>query len=162
MLYISLLFALIAFGVSAHLNQLHHTAIFVRQDVAMLHVEAGKINEAAAHLEVARVQGLILVFRIWNDAVSVFFTCRDCESVPPDKIFVELQELLSGWAVRIVEFGYLEWVYVNVERMRNSSQILVDDRPLLGGIKGHHLINVPVYELPVVYIELTRSAASTV
>src|SRR2546430_2057100 len=74
MLYISLLFALIAFGVSAHLNQLHHTAIFVRQDVAMLHVEAGKINEAAAHLEVARVQGLILVFRIWNDAVSVFFT----------------------------------------------------------------------------------------
>src|SRR6266436_3301733 len=122
MLYIRLLFALFAIGVSAHLKQLHHTAIFVRQDVAMLHVEAGKINEAGAHLEVARVFGFIFVIRIWNDlAVTVFFTCWDSESVPPDKIFVELQELLSRWGVWIVELGYLEWVYVNVERMRNSS-----------------------------------------
>src|SRR5947209_5987183 len=45
-----LLFALCAIGVFAHLHQLHHAAIFMCQDVTVLHIEPGKISEAGTHL----------------------------------------------------------------------------------------------------------------
>ena len=37
-----------------HLDYRHHAAIFVRQNVAMDHIGARVIDEAAAHLEIAR------------------------------------------------------------------------------------------------------------
>jgi hypothetical protein len=46
--------------VADDLEQLHHAAIFVRQYVAVLDILTRKINEAAAHLEVA-----------WNNVFAV-------------------------------------------------------------------------------------------
>jgi hypothetical protein len=39
-----------------YLDQLHHAAVFVREDVAVQDVLAGVVGEAAAHAKVAAVK----------------------------------------------------------------------------------------------------------
>src|SRR6185295_1788019 len=78
--------------VAHHLQQLHHAAVLVPQDVAVLHVLAGEIDEAAAHLEVARadiddsysVPGDDLGDRGVALVVRDYLARRNRERIPPD------------------------------------------------------------------------------
>src|SRR6185436_4829749 len=133
MLYIRLLFALFATGVFTYLNQLHHSAIFVRQDVTVLYIQASKIDEASPHLEITAH---------W-----------DCKGIPPHVRRLEHQR--RSHRSRIEDLNDLERIDMNVERMRDAIRhILVFDFPLLRITQFHRLINVPVLELPVVNSEL--------
>ena len=94
MLYIRLLFALFATGVFTYLNQLHHSAIFVRQDVTVLYIQASKIDEASPHLEITAH---------W-----------DCKGIPPHVRRLEHQR--RSHRSRIEDLNDLERIDMNVER----------------------------------------------
>src|SRR5207248_1311761 len=65
----------------------HHATVFMRQNVAMEHVEARVINEAAAHLEVAGNTNRLASFGVY-DRLEIFIknrnTSRNWKGVPPD------------------------------------------------------------------------------
>ena len=141
MLYIRLLSALFAIGVLAHLDHLHHTAIFVRQNVTVLYIQTGEIDEAGPHLEVTGNRSLCR---------------RDCESIEPHVGCLEHKRRTHR--IWIEDLNDLKRINVNVEWMRDPG-ILVFDFPLFRVTQFHRLINVPVPELSVVYRELFQSVS---
>src|SRR5258708_250098 len=66
-----------------HLDDRHHAAILVRQDVAVNHVLTGVVDEATAHPEVTRNDNS---FRVGPTPYGDRSSRRDREHVPPDKI----------------------------------------------------------------------------
>src|SRR5215467_178943 len=125
-------------NVLAHLDQLHHAPIFMSQDVTVMYIDAGEIDEPAAHLEVA--------VRDHEVSVWILLRCRDRERVPPDKVLVELLELLSGGGVRVKDLDDLKRVHMNMERVGGLRGRVID-RPLLDGVKLDLLIDDAVFKL---------------
>lgn len=88
-----------------YLNQFHHAAIFVRQNVAVEHILAGKISKPGTHDEIARnsyracritagsagcvwpnVRRTVIELRTHRGLQWEYLPGRDGKNVPPDKI----------------------------------------------------------------------------
>src|SRR6266404_1500309 len=141
-------------SVTDHLEQLHHAAVFVRQYVTVLDILTGKINEAAAHLEVAGNHSLLL--RIGLRIVGIRNARRNPERIPPDIRRRQFHRLFHRR--RIEDLYDLEWVHVNMEGMRDAHRLVIDG-PLLGGVEQHDLIDGLVLELLAVNIVLRRGSS---
>ena len=94
--------------VGSYLHQLHHSAVFVIQDVAMKNEFARKIRELTQYLHVAS----------WWQR----------EIIPPDPGPWQLNR--SGAHRRIKYFNHLKRIDMDVERMRRPSGVVVIDCPL--------------------------------
>src|SRR6478609_7526179 len=122
-----------------HFDQLHHSAIFVRQNVAVVNELTGKVGKVGPHFEVSR-----------NDlAGGVLLAQRNWEGVPPYPWLRQFQRLFhGGW---IKDFSHLEGVYVNVEWMshKETGRVILD-RPFLSRIQEHGLVNPAFFKTPVI------------
>src|SRR6185295_4147175 len=151
--------------VADDLEQLHHPAIFVSEDVAVLHVLAGEINKSGSHREVTGCLG-IARGRIQDDRAVLCLCYRNREVVPPDwrphddglRVSVLLLGcfLLSCIADDSERHGHFVWIedLNNVKRVSNAG--LVVNRPLFRGIEEHYLIDYAVAELLAVNGVLRR------
>lgn len=101
-------------AVLRHLNQLHHSAIFVCQDMAVEHVQSGVVEESGTHLDIPGSRPL---------------RRGQWKRVPPNRVFPEVDG--SRAFVRLENLDHLERIYVNVERMRGASFVV--DGPFLDG-----------------------------
>src|ERR1044071_10479110 len=122
-----------------HFNQLHHPAIFMSKNVAMVHEFTGEVGKVGTHLEVSRnhLAGRVLLAK------------RNWESVPPNPWLRQLQGLgHGGW---IKDFNHLKGVYVNVEWMshKEAGRVILD-RPFLSRIQQHRLVGPAFLETPII------------
>src|SRR5206468_3637203 len=107
-------------------HQLHHSAIFVCEDVAVKHIAAGKVDEPASKLHIAgcnrpvvgsQHQGIDWLCRTgWS--YGLFQTGRDIDDVVPDR--VRVLDGIDRIDIRIEYLDDLKRVDVNVERVRNA------------------------------------------
>src|SRR5260370_19874939 len=132
-------------AVCDHLDQLHHPAVFMRQDVAMVHVRPDEIVEAAAHYAMARHEDLLAVGTQARCPVGISTgSRRNPEGVPP---YVRRpHRFRTGHRARVKHFDDLKWIDVYVEGVRDADGAVVDG-PLFGAVEKHHFVDDLVLEL---------------
>src|SRR4029077_7267453 len=151
-------------GIRHDLNQLHHAAVLMRQDVAVQYELAGEINEAAAHPEIAGDGDRIPVL------VFVDPGRRNRKGVPPDKIFLRgiarlpclglvgirvtrIRRVFGCRALRLEDLNDLKWIHVDMEGVFPVG-IQIRYFPLFSGVQEHYLVKVMVVELFAVDLQL--------
>src|SRR5229473_2592748 len=94
-----------------YFNQLHHSAIFMRQDVAMVNKFTSEVREASSHLEVSR-----------SDLACCGILLRDWygKRIPPGPRSGKDKGL--SHCGRIEKFNNLEGINMDMERVPDVSR----------------------------------------
>src|SRR5579864_6461671 len=129
-----------------NLNQLHHAAVLMSQDVAMVDELAGKVGKVGPHFDIA---GLHLISRFIQ-----YLAARNREGVPPDPWLGKLERLRHAF-FRFKDFNDLEWVHVYVKWMQDilrflRSGCIVLNHPFLARVQKHSFIDPAFLKPPAV------------